>query len=210
MNHRNVSILVLAAAGLVACATVPGGGHPKMSDQDLQEVHAVLKRDFHAKGIAHMDRLDLDSVQRACNRYADAPPADLTKALEAEQMKTIAYPSGSLMGDWKKGEKIAEKGKGMTWKDKPGATNGGSCYNCHELSPHEQSYGTLGPSLRAFGKLRGSGMEMQRYVYGKIYNAKAYNVCSALPRMGYSGTLTEQQIKDLVAYLLDPASPVNQ
>jgi sulfur-oxidizing protein SoxX len=31
-----------------------------------------------------------------------------------------------------------------------------------------------------------------------------------MPRLGFSGTLTEQQIKDLVAYLLDPASPVNQ
>jgi hypothetical protein len=31
-----------------------------------------------------------------------------------------------------------------------------------------------------------------------------------MPRLGYSGTLTEQQIKDLVGLLLDPASPVNQ
>ena len=46
--------------------------------------------------------------------------------------------------------------------------------------------------------------------YGKIYNAKAYNLCSQMPRMGHSGTLDEQQIKDLVAYLLDPGSPVNQ
>ena len=51
---------------------------------------------------------------------------------------------------------------------------------------------------------------MQRYVYGKIYNAKAYNLCSQMPRFGHSGTLTEQQIKDLVALLLDPGSPVNK
>jgi sulfur-oxidizing protein SoxX len=31
-----------------------------------------------------------------------------------------------------------------------------------------------------------------------------------MPRFGYSGTLTEQQIKDLVALLLDPNSPVNK
>jgi len=31
-----------------------------------------------------------------------------------------------------------------------------------------------------------------------------------MPRLGHAGTLTEQQIKDLVALLLDPASPVNQ
>jgi sulfur-oxidizing protein SoxX len=31
-----------------------------------------------------------------------------------------------------------------------------------------------------------------------------------MPRFGYAGALTEQQIKDLVALLLDPNSPVNQ
>ena len=51
---------------------------------------------------------------------------------------------------------------------------------------------------------------MQKYAYGRIYNSKAYNLCSQMPRLGQSGTLSEQQIKDLVAYLLDPASPVNR
>jgi hypothetical protein len=31
-----------------------------------------------------------------------------------------------------------------------------------------------------------------------------------MPRLGYSGTLTPEQIKHLVALLLDPASPVNR
>ena len=44
----------------------------------------------------------------------------------------------------------------------------------------------------------------------KIYNAKAFNLCSTMPRFGHSGTLTEKQIKDLVALLLDPNSPVNK
>ena len=125
-------------------------------------------------------------------------------------MKTIVFPSGSLMGDWKRAEKLAQSGRGSMWNDKPGVDVGGSCYNCHQLSPKETSFGTIGPSLYRFGAARGGGPEMQRYVYGKIYNAKAYNLCSHMPRLGYSGTLTEQQIKDLVGLLLDPASPVNQ
>ena len=125
-------------------------------------------------------------------------------------MKTIAFPAGSLMGDWKRGEKIAQGGRGLTWTDKPGAPADGSCYNCHQLSQAEASYGTIGPSLHRFGKLRGNGPDMQQYAYGKIYNAKAYNACSQMPRLGYSGTLTDEQIKDLVGLLLDPASPVNQ
>ena len=170
----------------------------------------MLQRDFHARGQATMDRVVQDGVQRVCTESGDKPPAELAKSLEADQMKSIVYPSGSLMGDWKRGERIAQGGRGLTWSDQPAAANDGSCYNCHQLSPQEASFGTLGPSLRQFGKLRGNGQEIQRYVYGKIYNAKAYNLCSQMPRLGLSGTLTEEQIRDLVALLLDAGSPVNQ
>ena len=174
------------------------------------DVEKILKRDFHARGQAGMDRLVQDGLQRVCNESGDKPPAELAKALEADQMKTIAFPSGNLIGSWQRGERLAQGGRGLTWSDKAGAPSEGSCYNCHQLSPQETSFGTIGPTLRNFGKLRGSGPEMQKYVYGKIYNAKAYNLCSQMPRLGYSGTLTEEQIKDLVGLLLDPASPVNQ
>ena len=169
-----------------------------------------MQRDFHPRGQAGMDRIVQDGLQRVCTDTRDRPPAGLAKTLEADQMKTIAYPAGSLMGDWKRGEAIAQSGRGLTWNDKPGQASGGSCYNCHQLSPRELSYGSIGPSLLRFGATRGSGPEIQRYVYGKIYNSKAYNLCSHMPRLGYSGTLTPEQIKDLVGLLLDPASPVNR
>jgi sulfur-oxidizing protein SoxX len=175
-----------------------------------QDVQKVLQRDFHARGQATMDRVVQDGLQRVCTESNDRPPAALAKQLEADQLKTISFPQGSLMGDWKSGERIAQNGRGLQWTDPAGSTGGGSCYNCHQLSPQEASHGTLGPSLLRFGATRGNGPDMQRYVYGKIYNAKAYNACSQMPRLGSSGTLTEQQIKDLVALLLDPASPVNQ
>lgn len=174
------------------------------------DVEMVLKRDFQPRGQATMDRVVPDALQRVCNESGNKPPAELAKVLEADQMKTIAFPGGELLGNWQRGERIAQGGRGLTWSDKPGAPNDGSCYNCHQLSPKETSFGTIGPSLAGFGAKRGSGPELQRYVYGKIYNAKAYNLCSQMPRLGYSGTLTEQQIKDLVGLLLDPASPVNQ
>jgi L-cysteine S-thiosulfotransferase len=174
------------------------------------DVEKVLKRDFQARGQATMDRVIPDAVQRVCNETSDKPPAELAKTLESDQMKTIAFPTGNLVGSWQRGERIAQGGRGLTWTDKPGAPGEGSCYNCHQLSPQEASFGTIGPSLRGFGKTRGSGPDMQKYVYGKIYNAKAYTLCSQMPRLGYSGTLTEEQIKDLVGLLLDPASPVNQ
>jgi L-cysteine S-thiosulfotransferase len=174
------------------------------------DVQRVLQRDFHPRGQATMERVVQDAVQRVCTESSDRPPAELAKMLEADQMKTIAFPEGSLLGDWKRGEQIAQSGRGLQWTDTAGAASGGSCYNCHQLSPQETSHGTLGPSLLGFAKVRGNGPDMQRYVYGKIYNAKAYNLCSQMPRLGYSGTLTAEQIKDLVALLLDPASPVNR
>jgi sulfur-oxidizing protein SoxX len=175
-----------------------------------EDIDTVLKRDFHARGQATMDRIVQDRLQKVCTETHDNPPADVAKSIEAEQMKTIALPQGGLMGDWKRGERLAQNGRGMQWTDKPGEPAGGSCYNCHRLSPTELSYGTIGPSLLGFGKQRGAGEDVQRYVYGKIYNAKAYSACSQMPRLGFSGTLTEEQIKDLVALLLDPASPVNK
>ncbi len=173
-------------------------------------VEEVLKRDFHARGQAGMERVVQDAMQRVCTESRDQPPAELARAMQADQMKTIVFPAGSLIGDWKRGEAIAQGGRGLTWSDRPGTRGEGSCYNCHQLSPDEASYGTLGPSLRGFGKTRGASADIQRYVYGKIYNAKAYSLCSHMPRLGYSGTLTPEQIKDLAALLLDPASPVNR
>jgi sulfur-oxidizing protein SoxX len=181
-----------------------------LAEPTSQAIEAVLKRDFHPRGQATMERIPQDGLQRLCTETHNKPPAGLAKTMEADQMKTIVFPAGSLIGDWQRGEKIAQGGRGLTWSDKPGGPNDGSCYNCHELSPAEISHGTIGPSLRGIGKRRGNGPEAQRYVYGKIFNAKAFNLCSNMPRLGTSGTLTPEQIKDLVGLLLDPASPVNR
>ena len=183
---------------------------PALADPTPKDVEKLMQRDFRPRGQAGMERVVQDGIQRVCTETHNQPPTELAKRLEADQMKTIALPQGSLIGDWKSGERIAQNGRGMQWTDAPGAPNGGSCYNCHQLSPKEISFGTIGPSLAGFGAKRGSGPEVQRYVYGKIYNAKAYSVCSQMPRLGYSGTLTQPQIKDLVGLLLDPASPVTQ
>jgi sulfur-oxidizing protein SoxX len=205
-------VVASAAAVLAACASAPTPvtEHPKLTEAEYAELTAALKHDFRARGQAKMDRLEPDAVQRACNLHADNPPEAVAKPLEEAQLKAIKYPSGSLLGDWKSGARIADSGRGMQWSEPAGSPGGGGCYNCHQLSPKQESYGTLGPSLLAFGKTRGYGPDIQRYAYGKIYNAKAFNLCSHMPRFGTTGSLTEQQMKDLTAYLMDPNSPVNK
>ena len=62
-----------------------------------------------------------------------------------------------FIGDWREGEKLAQNGRGMTWTDASAAPkdNGGNCYNCHQIDKKEISFGTIGPSLWNYGKLRG-------------------------------------------------------
>jgi sulfur-oxidizing protein SoxX len=194
----------LVALSLAGCATT------KDEAAYRAEADAALKRDFHARGIATMDRLNQDELQRICTQYHDNPPFEVQTKLEAAELAKIKLPAdGKYMGDWKSGEKLAESGRGMMWSDKAG-DSGGSCYNCHQLAPRQTSFGTVGPSLFQFGKARGYTVENQKYVYQRIYNSKAFTPCSTMPRFGTSGTLTESQIKDLVAYLMDPDSPVNK
>ena len=47
-------------------------------------------------------------------------------------------------------------------------------------------------------------------VYERIYNPQAFQACANMPRLGANGHLTIEQIKDLVAYVMSPDSPVNK
>ncbi|RLJ63657.1 sulfur oxidation c-type cytochrome SoxX [Sulfurisoma sediminicola] len=200
-----------ARNSLVAMAMI-AAAPAAFSDSDHRaKALVMMKQDFVTKGQATADRIFEDGLQAICNRTGNQPPADITKRLEADQMAGVKYPAdGKLMGDWKEGEKIAQSGRGFTWTDEPGLPVGGNCYNCHQIAPKETSFGTVGPSLFHFGKLRGNTADMQKYVYSKIYNAKSYNVCSEMPRFGHVGALRPEQIRHLVALLLDPESPVNK
>ena len=193
----------LAAAG---CATMP-------SDAERQaQAAAMLKASFKENGQAKLDRLDQDETQRACSALAGKPPSkELAETLEKANLATIQWPAdGKLVGDWKNGERIAQEGRGKQFTDDPAGPVGGNCYACHQISKQEISYGTIGPSLQQFGKLRGYNDEIRKYAYGKIYNAEAYSACSNMPRFGHMKVLSEAQIKDLVALLMDPESPVNK
>ncbi len=192
---------------------VSGGCHTTASEGELApRVAAALNGSFVSAGQAGIDRLQQDDTQRACSAARGKTLApDVAARIEQANLATIRYPAdGKLLGDWKNGERIAQEGRGKQFSDDPKAPVGGNCYACHRLSGTELAFGTLGPSLYQYGKLRGTGVEVQRYTFGKIYNSEAFAACSNMPRFGYQGILTEQQIKDVAALLLDPASPVNQ
>jgi sulfur-oxidizing protein SoxX len=209
------TLLPVAALVLAACSTGP-------SSADFDKMAAdMTKASFQERGIAKLSRLDQDQANAACAQadVAGKPLDDkLAKAIEEANMKTIKWPSdGKFLGDWKQGETIAQSGRGLTWTDDEKVVSGGNCYNCHQISKEEISYGTLGPSLYNYGKLRGvsdpnsaASKAIVEYTWGKLYNARAYTACSQMPRAGHMGILNEQQLKHVMALLLDPKSPVNQ
>jgi len=134
-------------------------------------------------------------------------PKEVAARIEKEQLASIKYPAdGKLLGDWKAGEKIAQSGRGGQYNDNPTAPSGANCYACHQITKQEVSYGTIGPSLFNFAKVRGFGHDIQKYAGTQVYNSHAYAACSSMPRFGHRGILTEQQIKDVVALLMDPNS----
>ncbi len=204
---------MLAALVVAGCATGPS---PAELDQQAQ---AMIRASFREQGIAKLDRLNQDLGQQACSG-PDAPPDAVAKQVEAEAMATVRWPQGGqYIGDWRVGERLAQNGRGMTWTDSSAATsaNGGQCYNCHQVDKKEISFGTIGPSLWNYGKLRGvkdvadpASAPIIQYTWGKLWNSKAYSACSNMPRFGHAKLLDEQQIRDIMALLLDPKSPVNQ
>jgi sulfur-oxidizing protein SoxX len=204
--YARLGLLVITAIGGSGCATAVDDG------EVTAKAVAMLKASFKPAGQAGLDRLEQDDTQRTCSAAAGkAPPKDVAARIEQANLTTIRYPAdGKLLGDWKTGERIAQEGRGKQFSDDPKGPVGANCYACHQLSKTELSFGTIGPSLYQYGKLRGNSVEVQRYTFGKIYNSEAFTACSNMPRFGHKDILSEQQIKDVTALLLDPASPVNQ
>jgi sulfur-oxidizing protein SoxX len=197
------------------------------------DMDAAIRASFRAEGIVTLDSIKQDETQALCsdpklatgkageakrkaieqaNLATIQPPADKTYLPRVMAARLTGFKSSGSddLGDWKEGEKIAQSGRGSTWTDKAGAPNGGGCYNCHQISKAEISHGTIGPTLYNYGKLRGNTQAVVDYTWGKLSNAKAYNACSAMPRIGHFKLLTEKQMRDVMALLLDPDSPVNK
>jgi sulfur-oxidizing protein SoxX len=201
------------AALLAGCASQPA---PETTDAAAAR---VMQASFSDNGIATKSRLNQDLGQKACSS-ATAPSKEVAAAIMAEAKSTVKWPTGGqYFGDWRNGEKLAQNGKGMTWSEKSAAPagNGGNCYNCHQISKQEISFGTIGPSLYNYGKNKNitdvtapNAQRIVEYTWAKLYNSKANTACSNMPRFGHAGVLDETQLRDLMSLLLDPKSPVNQ
>jgi L-cysteine S-thiosulfotransferase len=193
------------AAALVAIFLLVPSGQGQASVDD------VIKSSWAAAAPEWQARLAQDETQKMCSQYRNAPPKAVADAIMAREKATIVYPAdGRLMGDWKNGQQLAQSGYGGRFTDyPPRGENGGNCYACHQLDAKELSFGTLGPSLLEYGKNRKFAEAEIKAVYDRIYNPQAAIACANMPRLGASKFLRVEQIKDLVAFLMSPESPVN-
>lgn len=156
-------------------------------------------------------KMALDETQRVCTETRNQPSNAQAAALLAAEAKNVKLPAdGKYLGDMKVGYKVANTGTGGQFSDGKDAYIGGNCYACHQMDPKEVSYGTIAPSLAGYGKSRKQDEATFKEVWTKIYNSQAVVPCSNMPSFGAQAILSEQQIKDVMAYLLSPESPVNK
>ncbi len=205
-KHVLAAVLAIGSAVLIGCATYTA--------PTREETLQVVNSSFRERGIAKLDRLKQSDMQVACSEASltgQELPKDVAARLEKQALATVKYPAdGAYLGDFKQGERIAQTGVGLQWSDNDKTVAGGNCYACHELASQELAFGNIGPSLKGYGRLRGNSKEVVTYTWGKLWNSHAYNACSQMPRYGDANILTTAQLKDLMALLLDPNSPVNK
>ena len=201
---------VLAGVLLLALGAAPGPAQQQQPDP--ARVDAAVTAAFPVLPPEWQARLLPDETLRQCSIHRNAPPKAVGEAIQQRERAGIVHPSdGQYIGDWKKGEASAQSGYGQRFTDLPARRpNGGNCYACHQIAKQEVSYGTLGPPLLGYGRLRNFADADVKAVYEKIYNSHAAFPCSTMPRFGAAKILTVDQIKDLVALLMSPDSPVNK
>lgn len=193
------------------CGVSAGAQAQTAPKVDPAKVDAAIASMWSKAGSEWASSIKPDETMVLCSQTRNAPSAADFDKIVAREKATVVFPAdGNVMGDWKKGEIVAQRGTGGQFTDTPDTYRGGNCYACHELAASEVSYGTLGPSLKGYGKARNFSKDEAKVAFAKIYNPQGVLACSQMPRFGHSKFLSEEQIKDAVAYLFDPDSPVNK
>lgn len=190
-----------------------------MSADELAD-YLVLETDSYRfeqeaqEGGSARDRMVQDGIQAACSIEGDPDSGTAGEVIAMARESYEVPPGGPRLGNWRRGAELARSGYGYRIghrNDDHGTREaGGNCYACHQMDPAEELYGTLGPSLAGYGATRGNDSSVVNYVHQVVSNPHQYFPCTQMPRFGRNNFLSEEQIAHVMAYLLDPDSPVNQ
>lgn len=202
-----LTLTVSAIAGLSSAASAQAPAksvNPAIVDAYIKSTFGKAPADWQA-------RIEPDETLKVCNAYHNDVPSAESDKIVARELARVVYPAdGKYLGNWKEGAKIANNGRGGQFSDPPDTVSGGNCYACHQMEQKEVSYGTLGPSLTNYGKDRKYDPAAIKDAFTKVFDSQAMVACSNMPRFGANKVLNEQQIKDIVAFLFDPESPINK
>ncbi|TXH71607.1 MAG: sulfur oxidation c-type cytochrome SoxX [Thiothrix sp.] len=204
---------LLASVALTVLAGVAWAADDEKAIQAL--VDQYISTGYQQGEKQHLERLKQDETLITCSETRNIPSPEQAKAIIEREKATIKYPEGNkMLGNWEKGKEVFNTGfamrVGVISPDKADKPRGGNCYACHAADPKEVAAGNIGNSLTGYGKMRGNSEETVKYTYDKIFNSQSMMACSNMPRFGHNGVLSPEQIADLVAFLVDPASPVNK
>ncbi len=119
-----VAVIAGSAALAQQKSTVP----PGVAD-------AAIKAAFPGAPEQFIPRLSQDETMKQCSASHNNPSKEIADAIQKRELATIEYPAdGKFIGDWKKGEALAQNGYGMRFSDYPPTrANGGNCYACHQI-----------------------------------------------------------------------------
>ena len=103
-------IVILAAA---CTALICGSASAQDAKVDPLHVDVMMKFAFSQAPKDWGGRTDQDETMKVCSAARNQPSSAQADAIMAREKAKIKYPEdGKLMGDWKKGEAIAQSGYG--------------------------------------------------------------------------------------------------
>lgn len=141
------------------------------------ELVAASRKTWTPGGAAMMPQAVLDEFpchddEQPCSQL---PPPPIQK---------VSFKA-PLRGDARKGEAIATN------------IRYGNCIACHSL-PNGHEGGSIGPSLRDYAQ---RSMPLD-YTFQRIWDVRVFNPNAFMPIYGPNRVLTEQEIHDVMAFLL--------
>ena len=142
----------------------------------------------------------------ATSRRPRWPP----RSSSVRRRTSCCRPTARSSATGRSGERLAQNGYGGRHTDDPKLAVGGNCYACHQLSKTEVSFGTMGPPLDEYGKIRKYAEATPRRPTSRSTTRRRCSPAPTCRGSDTTSTSTEQQIKDIVALLFDPESPVNK
>lgn len=174
-SKKRLCLVVIAAT---ACLTQSVSGTDLPSDWAVNP--AEVNMTVEPKVVVNSGRLEWLPFKRDLTRWPSLSYEDKRPTPKVRKV-SLTEP---LNGDPVRGHELAL------------ARDKGYCIVCHEL-PGDPWPGSAGAFLKGYKKHK----YPNELVFQQIFDSRAFNPNSVMPPYGTFGVLSEQEIRDLVAYL---------